>query len=73
MSLQDMCHASVYITRHAFLHLQDAILHPILHVTKYQVEQSLGADGFSEPTGRRTSARISQTHCEQPSSFPRHC
>ena len=57
-------------TRPAFLHLQEAVLHPILQLQNTRSSGLLGADRFSEPTGRSTSARISQPHCVQLSSFP---
>ena len=70
MSLWDM---GVH-TRPAFLHLQLAVMQPILQlkITVRVVFGGRGADDFSEPTGRSTSARISQPHCVQSSSFPRH-
>ena len=60
-------------TRPAFLNLQEAVLHPILQLQNTRLSSLLGADGFTEPTGKSTSECICQPHCVQLSSFPRHC
>ena len=60
-------------TRPAFLHLQEAVLHPILQLKNTRSSSLLWADGFSEPTGKSTFACNSQPHCVQLSSFPRNC
>ena len=39
-------------TRPAFLDLQEAVLHPILQLQNTRSSSLLGADRFSEPTGK---------------------
>ena len=41
-------------TRPAFLHFQEAVLHPILQLQNTRSSSLLGAVGFSEPTEKST-------------------